>query len=126
MLLDHGALPLPNFQDKYPTTLAKKASIGKILMAHFPYLFTAALKVLLSECTSHLKRIPYSVISFHVNEDNIVGRGAFGIVYRGEFMGMKVAIKKIEFVDEHKGPKLQHEIGMLRFNGVISSYVLVC
>jgi hypothetical protein len=46
-------------------------------------------------------------------EGNILGRGGFGIVYAGEYLSTKVAIKKLEYREDRSGSSKKHLIQSL-------------
>lgn len=46
-------------------------------------------------------------------EENILGKGGFGIVYKGEWISTKVAIKKLEYRESRSGSSKEHLIQSL-------------
>jgi Protein kinase domain len=73
--------------------------------------FKEALKELLNIpeiCAHELKKATNSW-----DEKNILGRGGFGIVYSGEYLSTKVAIKKLEYREDRSGSSKKHLIQSL-------------
>ncbi|KAG8193533.1 hypothetical protein JTE90_003744 [Oedothorax gibbosus] len=62
------------------------------------------------DCLPDILRIPYEEIRCSTddfNRDRILGRGGFGTVYRGEWKGTSVAIKRLTPRPNAHGPSLQ-------------------
>lgn len=59
----------------------------------------------------NIPEIPISQLEEATNnwaEKNILGKGGFGIVYKGEWISTKVAIKKLEYRESRSGSSKEH------------------
>lgn len=73
--------------------------------------FKEALKELLNIpeiCAHELKKA-----TNNWDKKNILGRGGFGVVYSGEYLSTKVAIKKLEYREDRSGSSKKHLIQSL-------------